>query len=50
MSISKVAGFPDYTNTGTRNIPIIFSAKTLVKFYTATVFGEIANTEYEGGG
>jgi hypothetical protein len=29
-------------------IPEIWSLKTLVKFYTATVFGEIANTDYEG--
>lgn len=29
-------------------IPEIWSLKTLVKFYTATVFGEISNTDYEG--
>lgn len=28
-------------------IPEIWSLKTLVKFYKATVFGEIANTDYE---
>jgi len=28
--------------------PEIWSLKTLVKFYTATVFGSIANTDYEG--
>ena len=28
-------------------IPEIWSLKTLVKFYKSTVFGEIANTEYE---
>lgn len=29
-------------------IPEVWSLKTIVKFYTATVFGEIANTDYEG--
>lgn len=29
-------------------IPVIYSAKLLIKFYGATVFGQIANTEYEG--
>lgn len=29
-------------------IPEIWSGKTLVKFYAATVFGEISNTDYEG--
>ena len=29
-------------------IPEIWSAKTLVKFYKTTVFGDIANTDYEG--
>lgn len=28
--------------------PEIWSGKTLIKFYTATVFGDIANTWYEG--
>lgn len=28
--------------------PEIWSAKTLIKFYTATVFGVITNTDYEG--
>jgi len=30
------------------NIPFIWSAKTIQKFYAVTVFGEIANTDYEG--
>ena len=29
-------------------IPAIWSTKLVVKFYAATVFGEIANTDYEG--
>jgi len=53
MAISRSAGYPDYTfggvgTPGNANIPVIFSTKMLVKFYKATVFGEIANTEYEG--
>ena len=28
--------------------PEIWSGKMLVKFYTATVFAAISNTEYEG--
>ncbi len=28
--------------------PEIWSGKTLVKFYTATVFAAICNTDYEG--
>lgn len=43
------AGHPDYSSTGTNKfIPQIWSAKLVVKFYAATVFGEIANTDYEG--
>ena len=29
-------------------VPTLFAAKMLVKFYAATVFGAIANTDYEG--
>jgi len=29
-------------------IPEIWSGKLIVKFYQATVFGAIANTDYEG--
>ncbi len=35
------------THSGTYT-PEIWSGKTLIKFYTATVFGSIANTDYEG--
>ena len=31
-----------------RYIPELYSGKLLVKFYAATVFGSIANTDYEG--
>lgn len=36
------------TSMSASYIPIIWSGKTLVKFYTATVFGAITNTDYEG--
>lgn len=39
------AGIESHTATLT---PEIWSGKTLVKFYTATVFAEISNTDYEG--
>jgi hypothetical protein len=39
------AGTDAYTGTF---IPTIWSGKLQVKFYLATVFGEIANTDYEG--
>ena len=38
-----------YQSTGTAKfIPSLWSGKMVVKFYTKTVFGEIANTDYEG--
>ena len=49
MAFPKTQGYPDYTTAGTNIfIPEIFSSKLLEKFYSATVFGEIANTVYEG--
>jgi len=39
------AGHPDHSGV---MIPEIWSGKILVKFYKSTVFGEIANTDYEG--
>ena len=42
----------NYSSTGANNvakyIPQIWSKKMLISFYDATVFGEIANTDYEG--
>lgn len=43
--IESAAGHPAYTGTF---IPEIWSGKLVEKFYDATVFGEIANTDYEG--
>jgi hypothetical protein len=45
MAYPIVAGM---TSMSGSYIPIIWSGKTLVKFYTATVFGAICNTDYEG--
>lgn len=38
-------GHPNYSGTF---IPEIWSGKLNIKFYAATVFGDIANTDYEG--
>jgi hypothetical protein len=43
--VSSAAGHPVYSGTF---IPEIWSGKLVEKFYDATVFGEIANTDYEG--
>jgi hypothetical protein len=45
MAISAASGFPQ--NSGIL-IPEIWSGKTLVEFYTATVASAISNTDYEG--
>lgn len=42
-------GYPDYSSSGSTGfIPEIWAGKLVEKFYPATVFGEIANTDYEG--
>lgn len=45
-------GAANYSATGASNtskfIPEIWSGKLVEKFYNATVFGDIANTDYEG--
>lgn len=43
--VPAAAGAPAYSGTF---IPEIWSGKLVEKFYDATVFGEIANTDYEG--
>ena len=49
MVMPVAAGYPDYSSTGTSKfIPAIWSTKLVIKFYKATVFGEISNTDYEG--
>lgn len=45
MGVANAVGAPAYSGTF---IPEIWSGKLVEKFYDATVFGEIANTDYEG--
>ena len=40
--------YVDYSSDGSNFIPEIWSGKLVKKFYPATVFGAIANTDYEG--
>lgn len=50
MAVFPVApGAPDYgTGSSSQYIPAVYSALLIKKFYPATVWGEIANTSYEG--
>lgn len=49
MSVARVSGHPDYSNDGTsRFIPELWSGKFLVKYYMATFWRDITNTDYEG--
>jgi hypothetical protein len=49
MPFPVAAGHPDYSSAGTSKfIPEIWSTKLLIKFYEATVFADISNTDYEG--
>jgi hypothetical protein len=43
--VPSAIGYPTYSGTF---IPEVWSGKLVEKFYDATVFGEIANTDYEG--
>lgn len=46
---TRAAGHPDYSSSGTvKFIPEIWSGKLAPKWYKTTVFGSIANTDYEG--
>ncbi|GAD62027.1 phage major capsid protein [Aquipseudomonas alcaligenes] len=46
---TRAAGHPNVSSTSTAGfIPAIWSGKLVEKLYAATVFGEIANTDYEG--
>jgi hypothetical protein len=45
MPVPSASGHPVYSGTF---IPEVWSGKLVEKFYDATVFGEIANTDYEG--
>jgi hypothetical protein len=47
--ITRDTGYTDLSSTSTgKFIPQIWSGKLVEKFYDATVFGEIASTDYEG--
>ena len=48
MSYPLAAGVRNIGSATMRMIPELFSSKTIAKFYAKTVFGEIADTEYEG--
>lgn len=49
MAFPRAAGVPDYTRASqSKFIPEIWSSKIVQNLYDATVFGEIANTDYEG--
>jgi len=47
--LQREAGYTDLSSSSTgKFIPEIWAGKLIEKFYDATVFGEIANTDYEG--
>jgi hypothetical protein len=47
--VGRVPGYPDLGSQGqSQYTPQIYAKKLLIKFYSATVFGEIANRDYEG--
>jgi hypothetical protein len=48
MALGTAAGYPDYSGSSNNFIPEIWSGQLNEKFYTATVFNEIANSKYEG--
>lgn len=45
MAVENAPGYPAYSGTF---VPEVWSTTLLVKFYASTVWGEIANTDYEG--
>jgi len=49
MGISRVAGNPDYSSSGTSKfIPELWAGQFLVKFYKSTFYTDICNTDYQG--
>jgi len=48
MAYPTAAGVRNIAATTMRYVPQLWSSKLLIKFYATTVFGEIANTDYEG--
>lgn len=46
---TRAVGYTDHSSTSaSKFIPQVWSGKLVEKFYASTVFGEIANTDYEG--
>lgn len=49
MGVPRATGVPNYGPSGTIKFdPEVYSGKLVEKFYKTTVFGDIANTDYEG--
>ena len=49
VGIARASGYPDYSSGGAAGfVPELWSTKLTTKFYNTTVFGEIANCDYEG--
>lgn len=48
MPVARAVGYENYSTNTSNYIPEIFSGKLVRKFYDRTVFGAIANTNYEG--
>ena len=49
VGIPRASGYADYSSGGAAGfVPELWSTKLTTKFYNTTVFGEIANTDYEG--
>lgn len=49
VGIPRAGGYADYSSGGQAGfIPELWSTKLTTKFYNTTVFGEVANTDYEG--
>jgi hypothetical protein len=49
MAFAAAGNYPGYnSNDGVKYTPKIYSKKLLLKFYDKTVFGEIAQRDYEG--
>ena len=45
----RAGGYPDVSSTSSSGfIPAIWSGRLVEKFYSATVFGDISSTDYEG--
>jgi hypothetical protein len=49
VGVARISGIADYGPGSNINYdPVVYSGKLVEKFYKATVFGEIATTDYEG--